>query len=505
MKTKSERVFIMFTKEKIVKRQNLLLIVLSILTVIKSVFTEYGYDASYHIALSWRHINGDRLLGEMWEPHQTSSFALDALMMIYRVFIPSMTGVALYLQVMGAIIYGFVVLILYKCIYKRIDKRIAVAIASILLVARPKGMTLIEFSNLLIIASILLLISLMRFYDEKKLLYCIYAGVATCILILAYPTGIIIIVPVTIIVMRQNKKHGYIYILSCLVIGVTYLINLICLNGLNEVVSNVFNIIAGDMTHGANSTIVAKFELDYAYLVNIIFPLMIIFGLFGKKYLTDWELYFWKCGISISVISFFSVLMLTNLGIFAAFGYLVLGASISIIPIYRILRENGNKVILVICLLIIFTRGLFVINGYTAISGRFIMNAENIIRKGPTIGIVAPLNIVNEASESLDDWKNNVNDEDVVLAVGGWLVDSIVYLYTNAEIANYSTIDTATYSEKLDEYWNIYPRKKATVIAYKSYRGESKPNADEFIGKLIEEKYELSQIGKQWTFYRLRE
>ena len=68
-----------------------------ILTVIKSVFTEYGYDASYHIALSWRHINGDRLFKEMWEPHQTSAFILDFLMLLYRLFVPSMEGVALFL------------------------------------------------------------------------------------------------------------------------------------------------------------------------------------------------------------------------------------------------------------------------------------------------------------------------------------------------------------------------------------------------------------------------
>lgn len=103
---------------------NIVLWISSILTVIKSIFTEYGYDSSYHIAMSWRHINGDRLFGEMWEPHQTSAFALDLLMLIYRFFIPSMTGVALFLQITGAVIYLLIVLLFYKYISRFVDKRV---------------------------------------------------------------------------------------------------------------------------------------------------------------------------------------------------------------------------------------------------------------------------------------------------------------------------------------------------------------------------------------------
>lgn len=89
-----------------------------------------------------------------------------------------------------------------------------------------------------------------------------------------------------------------------------------------------------------------------------------------------------------------------------------------------------------------------------------------------------------------------------MLAVGDWILDSIVYLYSEAEVANYSTIDTTTYSDKLEEYWNIYPKKKPSVIAYKSYRGENVPTEDTYIGRLILKKYELVEIGEQWIFYK---
>ncbi|MBP5276228.1 MAG: hypothetical protein J6Z07_05455, partial [Lachnospiraceae bacterium] len=86
-------------KNKISQRIIIVLWLFSIGTIIKSIFTEYGYDSSYHLAMSWRHINGDRMFLEMWEPHQTSAFVLDMLMSIYRMIVPSMNGVALYLQI----------------------------------------------------------------------------------------------------------------------------------------------------------------------------------------------------------------------------------------------------------------------------------------------------------------------------------------------------------------------------------------------------------------------
>ena len=51
---------------------------------IKSIFTDFGIDSSYAIATSYRHISGDRLFIEMWEPHQTSSFLMDFLMILYK-------------------------------------------------------------------------------------------------------------------------------------------------------------------------------------------------------------------------------------------------------------------------------------------------------------------------------------------------------------------------------------------------------------------------------------
>lgn len=481
------------------------LIMAALLTMVKSIFTEYGYDASYHIALSWRHINGDRLFGEMWEPHQTSSFVLDGLMILYRWVVPSMTGVALYLQITGALIFAVVIYVLYVNLCRILDNRISLAISVILLVARPKGVTLIEFSNLLILSSLFLLIVLIRFYDKQTTSGCILAGVATCLVVLAYPTALFVFVPVFLIFLYKNRKYAWIYALVCGTAGLAYIANLLYSNGASCLVNNIRNIVHGDASHGLSNVspfLEVDIQSDFPYLANIVFPLMILIGAVRSKKMDRRERYIWRCGVCISLFSFVAVLVLTNLSIYTAFGYLVLGAAFSFIPICKMMGKYGYRLILSTCLFVILIRGVFVINGYSSMNGRAVTDVENIIRDGPTMGIVAPLSTVNEVKEGIADWKAGVADEDTVLAVGDWIFDSIVYLYSGAEIAHYSTIDTTTYSEKLEEYWMLYPSKRPSVIAYKSYNGERLPGTVDFIGGLIDREYELTYVGKQWMFYK---
>ena len=488
------------------EKQNIFLWVVALGTVVKSVFTEYGYDASYHVALSWRHINGDRLLGEMWEPHQTSSFVIDILMMIYRIFVPTMTGVALYLQITGAIIYTTIVWSLYCVLCKFCQKKTATIIAVLVLVARPKGSTLIEFSNLLVIASILLFNSLYYLYVKKKILYCVFAAMATCVLVLSYPTSIICFACIVFVLAKQDKKYVLCYIGVCVCIGMLYVMHVGITNGVDTFFETVFNIIGGDKTHRVKSvTSIFKIEWDFPYVINVFFPILIVMGYFGRKRLNALEKYMWELSCCISLSIFSAVLILTNLGILSACGYLVLGAAISIVPLSKYVKKYIRLMLVFICGIIILSRGLWIINGYSAVNNRFITNIENVIRDGPTKGIIAPLNIVNEAKESINDWRLGINEDDVVLAVGEWIIDSSVYLYTNAEIAHYSTINTTTYSEKLEEYWRLYPKKRPTVIAYKSYQGDTVPTKDTYIGRLIADEYEVENVGYQWTFYRIKQ
>ena len=50
---------------------------------ISFVFTNISYDAEYQLAMAYRFIKGDKMIVQMWEPHQTSAFLCTFFMKIY--------------------------------------------------------------------------------------------------------------------------------------------------------------------------------------------------------------------------------------------------------------------------------------------------------------------------------------------------------------------------------------------------------------------------------------
>ena len=46
----------------------------AILASAKSILTDTGFDNAYTVAMSFRHLRGDGMFEQMWEPHQTSIF-----------------------------------------------------------------------------------------------------------------------------------------------------------------------------------------------------------------------------------------------------------------------------------------------------------------------------------------------------------------------------------------------------------------------------------------------
>ena len=477
----------------------------AILTLIKSVFTEYGYDSSYHIALSWRHINGDRMFMEMWEPHQTSAFLMDLLLIMYRHLVPSMTGIALFLQIIGAVIYSTVVIFLYRAFCLCFDRKTSSLIALILMVARPKGVTMIEFSNAIMMFSFLIVTSLIYLVIRERMVFCLMATLFTCLLVVVYPSTVIVFIFVLIFLFGMNRKYAWVYLSICALAGLCYLGYFTFKIGLNDFLYGVLHIVSGDSTHGAGDTFrLFQTDFDIAYFSNVLFPMLLIVGFALRRKMDPDELIIWKICSAISISTFLAVMLLTNQSIYTVFGYMTVGAAVSFVPISKVCRKHGGVILSLICIIFILIRGFYVMNGYSALNGRSILKAENIIREGPAIGIVAPLSTVNEMRDSIKDFDVAVMDEDSVLAVSEWMIDSIVYLYTDASIANYSTIDTTTYSDQLDEYWSMYPDKTPTVIAFKSYLGEKVPEEWSYIGNLIDEGYELSYVGKQWIFYRMK-
>ena len=60
-----------------------ILVILSCLAAIKLIFFGIERDETYAISLAYRLMQGDKLLSEMWEAHQTSSLLAAMLIHVY--------------------------------------------------------------------------------------------------------------------------------------------------------------------------------------------------------------------------------------------------------------------------------------------------------------------------------------------------------------------------------------------------------------------------------------
>ena len=104
---------------KIIKR---LLICASILATLKIIFFDYTMDEEYQIVMAYRHLQGDSLFKEMWEPHQTSAFMCIGLMWFYHLITGTYTGVVLFLRVCTTAIQALLAVWGYK-VMKRFTKK----------------------------------------------------------------------------------------------------------------------------------------------------------------------------------------------------------------------------------------------------------------------------------------------------------------------------------------------------------------------------------------------
>lgn len=66
-------------QEKLKKILFVLLAIGAAMAAVKCIFAGVQRDEEYAFTLSYRLISGDRLLSDIWDPHQTSAFLLSLI------------------------------------------------------------------------------------------------------------------------------------------------------------------------------------------------------------------------------------------------------------------------------------------------------------------------------------------------------------------------------------------------------------------------------------------
>lgn len=550
-------------KKKLYKIVLILLWIGAVLVSIKSIFTDTGFDNSYTIAMSFRHLNGDSMFSQMWEPHQTSIFFTDILMWIYHLFVPSYTGVVLYLQICGTLFFGVLCIPIYKLIKEITNSYIAQLTCIFFLIFRAKQTPFPDFANLQIGFSVLTFLFLVKFFRESsKYLYLVLAGICLCFEILSYPSTIIayfFVVAAICIFTKSRLKNIIIFTSTCVVFGIVYALPILLRLGVSGFIANIKNIymadshsndyispfnyfsgfvygvlwIAGSLLLTFLITVVfkklkrkievlpvmggimtvsellllflqKKTGIDWTCIFYIIPTMLMVIGCFGYKKLNQTEHMVWLTGMLLSLASFFATMLLTDLGLITIVAYLVLGGIVSFIPISHL--KNEARIFLgFIVLLVLFHRGLVVWGYANRDQVWLVTDIQTMVLSGAEAGVVIDYTSRFMLNSDAVDFDKYINEEDNFLLVGGGIMNSTEFLIPKGKIANYSTIDTPVYNETLLEYYRINPDKTPDVVAVLSYYGNIQYSGDSFIMQWVTDNYTVVGESDYWRFYRRNE
>lgn len=188
---------------------------LSVLAAGRSLLIGLDADEQYAVTLAYRMAKGDRLIRDIWDPHQTSAILPALLIRLFHVFVPDNTYLLLYLRGAGILLQGGAAVLWYGTLKREYGSRPAMVTALVLFHTLPKWIVTPEFANQQLLFWILTILWLYRFEKTGKLRCCISAGIALCFAVLAYPSCALLFVPYIIWLIRRERRGALVFTLTC--------------------------------------------------------------------------------------------------------------------------------------------------------------------------------------------------------------------------------------------------------------------------------------------------
>lgn len=533
----------------------------AVLVCIKSIFTDFAFDNSYMVAMSYRHLSGDRMFIDMWEPHQTSAFLADGFMFIYRLFVPSLTGVVLFLQIVGTLLWIPTAVVATRILGRYTDRLVSCLIFVFFTVYKVKQSPFLDYAGQLILFSVWVFIFLARYLESRRLRYPVLAGVFTFLEVIAYPSAVFAVIPALaflLAIQDMNKRKSVLcYILGGAVPSLLYAGYFIIKIGLNRLLETAGYIFGAD-SHSSTpqygpywremiialsvlavSIILAliigtlvkrktnisiysevlvffgvidfvimvlyrKTGVDGRYNVYFLPVILIIAGLISFRKMTGEERTIWLLGMGIGLSSFVAAFLLSDLGIITLVSYLELSGAVSFISIKYLCRDYKRAGIL-FTLVLLMHRGL-VVWGYGSQGNNvlYTYELENVIRSGPAAGLVCTHFNKEKSLVDIRELNEEISENDKLLVIGPEFTDSLVYLYTKAETANFSTISSPIFNEAVEDYYRVNPDKFPTVVIVDSWFGKLSFSEDSYIVRWIEGNFDRVKDLSYYRVYRLR-
>lgn len=230
---------------------------------LKSIFVGADIDEAYGVTVGYRLVQGDRLMWDMWEPHQTSAIFTAVFIRLILLF----TGGSLqYMTVLlrvcffavqaGITVYG------YKCLKNclpGLDREECLLFSMIYYITTPKCNYVPEYSNLHVWFSTLMALFLMQYFCRasqnkgKKRMLVLAGGMLACD-VLAYPVTVLFY-PACVIVLflkgetvKKRLQDAALFTLPCALGAgafLTYIFSYMSLQDVRMVLPCIF----GDGSH----------------------------------------------------------------------------------------------------------------------------------------------------------------------------------------------------------------------------------------------------------------
>lgn len=233
-------------------------------TAMKILFVGYDIDEQYAVSMAYRMLKGDRLLADLWEPHQTSGWLCMLLMAPYVAVSHTTTGIILYLRIWGLLLHCAVGFCLYRTLKSYLHREHALLVCGIYFFALPKIMFLPEFSNIQVWCLLMAVVCLLRYYGPSSshpgsyaLRHLVFAGCFLALEVLSYPSTLLAFAACMVCMIRYRRRspHSLIRELTCLTApcllgAIAFLAMLLSYIPLGEL-GTLVSIVASDGSHSA--------------------------------------------------------------------------------------------------------------------------------------------------------------------------------------------------------------------------------------------------------------
>lgn len=294
-----------------------LLLIGSAGAALKCIFVSLQMDEEYAISMSYRLVQGDRLLTQLWDPHQTSAFLIEFLIWAYLKLFHTTTCLVLWIRFWGVMMHLAVTCCLYRTLRAETGREESFFLAVIYFNLLPKGYVMPEFSNMMVWSLTMLVICLTGLarreaagtaggqdgtckataWDLRMTVLTAGAGIWLCLATLSYPTCALLY-PFLLVYLwkydRYRKRTMGLLTLIVLLIGGCYLGYLLSYMTPVQLVENIRSLIASNagahptnklialQTYGVDALVLGVYAAAYLGLTNLALALYRMTGI-GKQ------------------------------------------------------------------------------------------------------------------------------------------------------------------------------------------------------------------------------